>query len=202
MARTLVRGLGWDVGLPLATYYALHSAGLRDFTALLAAALVAASRVVIGAVRNRVFNAFAVMMVVVFGLGLVLAFASGDPRFLLVKDSITTAVVGVTFLIMAGLGHPLTLAAIRTSMPRERAEEMARQFATVPAVHRWHLKASTVWGLGLLAEASLRVMLIYLLPITIMVVISAGLMVTTFGLLIGWTVWDIKRQQVHARTHS
>ena len=36
MTRTLLRGLAWDVGLPVATYYALHLLGVSDWVALLA----------------------------------------------------------------------------------------------------------------------------------------------------------------------
>ena len=33
----MLRGLGWDVGLPVVGYYALHLAGVHDFVALLVA---------------------------------------------------------------------------------------------------------------------------------------------------------------------
>ncbi len=33
--RLMLRGLGWDVGLPVLGYYALHLAGVNDFIALL-----------------------------------------------------------------------------------------------------------------------------------------------------------------------
>jgi len=36
MTFTLLRGLAWDVGLPVATYYALHLLGVSDWVALLA----------------------------------------------------------------------------------------------------------------------------------------------------------------------
>lgn len=202
VATTLTRSLAWDVGLPVVTYYAFHLAGFGDFAALLAATLVAASRVLLVAVRDRALNAFGMLMVIVFGLGLALAFLSGDPRFLLVKDSITTAVVGMTFLVMAFLGQPLTLAASRTAMPRERADELAEQYRTVPEARHWHLKASTVWGIGLLTEAAVRVVLIYLLPVDVMVAVSAALMITTFAVLILWTVSDIRRQQARRASHA
>jgi hypothetical protein len=43
------------------------------------------------AVRDRSLNLFATVMLLVFGIGLALAFMSGDARFLLLKGSIVTA---------------------------------------------------------------------------------------------------------------
>jgi hypothetical protein len=194
VAGTLGRGLLWDVGLPLVTYYVLHLLGFDNWIALLGATLAAGARVLLVAIRDRALNAFALLMTIMFGLGLGLAFLTGDPRFLLVKDSITTAVVGVSFLVMAALGHPLTLAAARTWAP-DRAIEMAEHFRTDPTARRWHVKASVVWGAGLLAEAAIRVVLVYLLPIEVMVAVSAALMIVVFGSLILWTAWDLKRRQ-------
>ena len=92
--RLMVRGLAWDVGLPLVAYYALHFLGASDWVALLTASCAAALRIVWAAVRDRRLNLFAVVMLVVFGVGLALAFVGGDPRFLLLKDSFVTGAVG------------------------------------------------------------------------------------------------------------
>ena len=69
--------------------------------ALLSATVVAGFRVAWVAVRSRAPNPFAVVIVVTFGIGLGLAFVTGDARFLLLKDSFTAAAVGVTFLVLA-----------------------------------------------------------------------------------------------------
>lgn len=194
LTRVLVRGLAWDVGAPLAAYYVLHMAGASDWAALLAATGAAACRLLWSAFKGHSLNAFAMLMVIVFGLGLALSFLTGDPRFLLLKDSAITGGVGTAFLVFAVLGHPLTLDAAKT-WSRERAGELGREFHRNPTVHRWHLKISAVWGVGLIAEASTRVVLVYLLPIDVMVGVSAALALIVFAALIAWTVWDWKRRQ-------
>jgi hypothetical protein len=190
--RTMARGLALDVGLPLVTYYALHAAGVGNWFALLAATLVAGARIVLVAVRQRVLNAFGFIMLVIFGLGLVLSFVTGDVRFLVLKDSIGTGVLGLCFLGFALAGHPLTLAATRTWAP-ERAAAMAERYRTVPAVRHGHFVASMVWGLGLLAEALLRVLLVFLLPISVVVGLSTALAVLVIGGLVMWTSWYLRR---------
>jgi hypothetical protein len=190
--RTMVRGLALDVGLPLVTYYVLHAAGVSNWFALLAATLLAGARIALVAVRQRVLNAFGLVMLVVFGLGLVLSFATGDVRFLVLKDSIGTGVLGLLFLCFALAGHPLTLAATRTWAP-ERAAAMAERYRTVPAVRHGHFIVSMVWGLALLTEALVRVLLVFLLPISVVVGLSSALVVVVIGSLMVWTLWYIRR---------
>lgn len=191
-ARTMLRGLGWDVGLPVLGYYALHLAGVNDFVALLVASLLAAARIVWVAVRERELNPFATVMLVVFGIGLVLALVSGDPRFLLLKNSIVTGVIGLVFLGTTLFGTPLTLAAAQSFQPARKAE-IRHAYDTDADVRRGHRVSSTVWGVGLVLEALIRVPLVFLLPIDVMVALGEVMTIAVIALLIAWNVWYIKR---------
>jgi hypothetical protein len=193
-AAGMLRGLAWDVGLPLVAYYGLHLLGVGDWTALLAATALAGVRIVIGMVRDRELNPFATVMLVVFGLGLVLAFVTGDPRFVLLKNSIVTGAVGLVFLATTVVGRPLTLSAMKSFQP-DRSAQMDQMYRTNPGVRRAHRISSAVWGVGLLLEALVRVPLIYALPVSVMVGLSEALTVVTFAGLIGWTVWYARRGQ-------
>jgi hypothetical protein len=188
----LVLGLALDVGLPLATYYVLHALGVGDWPALLAASGVAALRIAWEAVRRRRLNPFATVMLVVFGIGLVLSLISGDARFLLLKDSITTGAVALVFLVTSVRGTPLTLAAMQSFAPH-RAAGLAAAYRDDPHVRRGVRRTSAVWGFGLLAEALVRVPLVYLLPVSVMVGVSTVLAVTAFACLITWNVWFVAR---------
>src|SRR3954453_18923832 len=164
-ALTMIRGLAWDVGLPVLTYYALHLLGATDWVALLAATGVAGLRIGWDAVRHRRLNQFAVVMLLFYGIGLVLALATGDPRALLLKSSLVTGAVGTVFLVTAIIGrHPLTLSALQSFQP-DRAEHLAEQYRPDPDVRRGFRLTATVWGVGLLAEAVLRLPIVFLLPI-------------------------------------
>jgi hypothetical protein len=190
--RLMVRGLAWDVGLPLVAYYALHFLGASDWIALLTASCAAGLRIVWAAVRDRRLNLFAVVMLVVFGVGLALAFVGGDPRFLLLKDSFVTGAVGLTFVVTSLLGRPLTFAAMQSFSP-SRAESLAQRYRDDPRVRHGYRLTSWVWGIGLLLEAALRVPLVFLLPIDVMVAVSQAMMIAAFALLIAWTSWYVRR---------
>ncbi len=192
--RQMIIGLLLDVGGSLAAYYVLHALGASDWTALLAAALVAGARIAWVAVRDRALNAFATVMLVVWVVGLVLSFLSGDARFLLLKDSITTASVGIAFLVSIAARRPLVLAAARSWNPAGAAE-LDQLYRTEPAARRVFVVMSSVWGVGLIVESLVRVPLIYLLPVSVMVGLSTAIMITAFALLGGWTAWYSARAQ-------
>ncbi|MFI5897486.1 VC0807 family protein [Actinoplanes sp. NPDC051513] len=181
----MIRSMAWDLGLPLAAYYALHTADASDTAALLAGSGAAGVRLVWVAARSRALSAFSMVMGAVFGVGLLFTLLTGDPRFLLVKHSAMAAVIGSMFLITAFRGRPLTLAAQQSFMPK-RAAELAEAYATTPEIRHGHRVASLVWGGGLLAEAVVRAALVYTLPISVMVGLSTALTVVTFAALIGW----------------
>lgn len=193
MNRAMLRGPAWDVGLPVGAYYLLHLLGASDWAALLASTLLAIARIGWGLIRRRTLNPFATIMLLVFGLGLVLALVSGDPLFLLVKESFVTATVGLAFLVSVLHGRrPMTLAAQQSWYP-DRAAEMARRYQVAPEVRRGHRTASMVWGIGLLTEAVLRLPLVHLLPAEVVVGLSTAMLVITMATLITWTNWYARR---------
>jgi hypothetical protein len=193
--RVMLRGLAIDVGLPIVAYYALHLLGASDWVALVTASGVAAARIVWSAVRQRSFNAFATVMLLVYGIGFALALATGDPRTLLLRNSLITASVGVMFLVTAIRGRrPLTLAALQSFAPA-RAAAAAEEYATNPHVRRGHRLASTVWGVGLVAEALVRIPLVYVLPVDVSVGATEALWIATFAGLMVWNGWYVRRAQ-------
>jgi hypothetical protein len=184
--REMIRSLAWDLGLPVATYYALHALGAGDMTALLAGTVAAGARLAWVAVRDRALSPFSAVMAAVFGAGLLFTFFTGDPRWMLVKHSVMAAIIGLVFVGTALWGRPLTLAAQQSMHPKQAAE-LAVAYDTNPRVRHGHRVASLVWGGGLLAEALVRVALVYTLPISVMVGVSTLLTVITFGGLFAWT---------------
>jgi len=191
-ARLMLRGMAWDVGLPVVGYYALHLAGVSDLLALLVATVLAGVRIVWVAVRERELNPFATVMLVLFGLGMVLALVSGDPRFFLLKNSIVTGTIGLVFLGTTLFGTPLTLAASQSFQP-DRKAEIRQAYETDPHVRHGHRVSSTVWGVGLVLEALVRVPLVFLLPIDVMVGLGEAMTIVVIGGLLAWNIWYVKR---------
>jgi hypothetical protein len=191
-AGQMLHGMGLDIVMPLVTYYALHAFGADTWIALLASTVVSGVRTLWVAVRERRFNPFSSLMLIVFGVGLVLAFATGDPKLIILKDSAITGVVGLCFLASLFKGRPLTLEAQRAWSPSE-AQEIDKAWRESPRARHGYRVTSAVWGAGMLSEAALRAVLIFLLPIDVMVALSTAMWVTTVVLLVLWTRWYANR---------
>ncbi|MEJ2888510.1 VC0807 family protein [Actinomycetospora aeridis] len=190
-------GLLFDIGIPVLGYYVLHLLGTSDWVALLVATVAAGLRLCWVAVRTRRITWFAAVMLGMFGLGLALAFASDDPRFMLLSDSFTTSVVALGFLGSLVVGKPLTLSAFQTWKPRE-AGKMDEYYRTNPVVRRLFRVSALVWGLGLLIESVARIPLVYALPVEVMVGVSAALLIATNAGLAVWNVAYAVRQSRRA----
>lgn len=187
-ARTIVRSLIWDVGAPIIVYYPLRLLGVSMVLALVAATGVALGRIVFVAVRDRRFDGFAALMAVMFGVGLALTLATGDPRVVLAKDSVVTGVMGVAFLGSCVVGRPLMFALARRTLPPERQAEADARVDT-DARYRSHLVTlSAVWGAILLTEAVVRIVLVYTLPVDVMFGLSHVLQFAAIGLAVLWSV--------------
>ena len=73
--------------------------------------------------------------------------------------------------------------------------QLDARWCTQPAFRRQFVMLSAVIGTVLLAEATARVVLIYLLLVDVMAVVSTALHVGTLGLLACWLLWYRGRRQ-------
>lgn len=190
----ILKSLLVDVGVPALAYFVAHWLGASDFVALLAGSVIALLRTLFVAVRDRKFQLFSAVMVGVFTVGLVLTFVTGDPRFLLVKESAGTGVAGIAFLVSCVLGKPLVYYAALRMQPAREAE-FAQRWATMPEFRKTFVVLSLGWGFGLLFEALLRIPLVFLLPVEVMVTVSTVMIIVAFALLAVWTKWYAGRRQ-------
>jgi intracellular septation protein A len=193
----LMRMMLLDVGLPLLAYYGLHAVGVSDYRALLAGSVVAGLRVAFVALRSRRLDGFAAFLMVLFAVGLALAFVTGDARFMLAKDSIGTAVTGLIFLGTCVVGRPMMFHAAQrfSATTSEKRAWWNTKWQTSAGFRRGFRVMSMVWGVGLLVEAAVRIPLIYVLPVPVMVGLSTLLQVAAFTLLMAWSVWYGRRMR-------
>src|SRR5882724_4133984 len=190
----MVSSLAWDVGPSVAAYYGARALGCTEYVSLLAGTVASALRLGWVAVRDRRLDPFALFLMVLFGVGLALTFVTGDARFVLVKDSLTSFLAGLFFVGSCALRRPLTYYAAQRFAGPAGAAGLRARFAD-PAVRRRYYVSSLVWGGGLLAESLLRIPLVFVLPIDVAVGASTVLMIVAYTLLIGWTIHFAKRDR-------
>lgn len=185
-----------DIAIPVAAYYTLHALGYSDFLALLAGTLVSFGIFAYEALRSRRIDAFGVILLGVFLFGLVSSLITGDPRMMIVKESFGTVIVGAAFLISTVVGKPMTYLAARKAVSMRgpaALTELESQYDAVPAMRRTYRLLAVMWGIGLLAEAVVRVMLAYQLPVSVMAWLSSVLMLAVMGPMIAVTIFVAKR---------
>lgn len=199
--RALAATLFYDVGLPVIAYFIAGLFGASNYLALLIGTLVSGLRMVWVGVRQRRLDPFALFLLTLFGTSLALTFATGDARFVLVKDCAMSLTAGLVFVGSCLIKRPLAFYAAQRfarSASAAEQEEFQASAKTTAMWTRWY-RVSLVWGSALLADASLRIAAIYALPVHLAAPVSQILMVAVFTLLFGWTVWSAKRTQAAAR---
>ncbi|MEV5543714.1 VC0807 family protein [Saccharopolyspora shandongensis] len=190
-------GLLVDVGLPMAAYYGLRSYGFSEHVSLLAGAGVAGVRLLFVAFRARKLEPFAGFMLVTYLLALPLLLISGDDRTLVIKDSLGTGITGLIFLASCFVGKPAMFhAARRFRSAGDNVETWEGLWGSNPGFRRSFTFMTAVWAATLLVEAAVRVGLAFVLPIDVMVALSAVLGIGTIALLLTWTmIYGARRQR-------
>ena len=174
-----------DVGVPLGSYYLLHSAfGLSVWLSLALSSIGPAVRAIFGLAAERKLNVLAVLMLVVNLAGIVVSFLTGDPRAMIAKDSVISSVIAFAILASVIARRPLMSAGLRPFMTQGTAERSAvwdRLAANSARFRRFELLYSTIWGVALLADCAARLVGAYTLPVTTMVWMSTVLTLSAVG---------------------
>ena len=174
--------------LPFVIYnYAQPSLG--DVRALLASSAPPILWSLVEFARHRRLDAVSVLVVSGIALSLLAMLGGGGARFLQLREKLVTGVIGLVFLGSALIGKPLIYELARASMRRKSTAE-AEQFEALQ-VHagfrRTMLVMTLVWGLGLLADVVVSVVLMFVLSIREYLLVNPILGYGTMGALSLWS---------------
>lgn len=198
-ARAIVSTLLLDIGLSVIAYFVAELLGASTYVALLVGTLVAGLRLLWVVLRHRRVDPFALFLFALFGAGLALAFTTGDPRFLLAKDSATSCTAGLVLVISCVVRRPLAYYAAQRfarSAGDAQLDEFQATAHTAAMRSRWY-HVSLVWGISLLLDSGLRIAAIYLLPIGLAATISQVLVVLVYAMLFMWTIVTARKTSNH-----
>jgi hypothetical protein len=195
--RALLIGLLWDIGLPAVVFYVCRAFDVDVLPALAAGGLVALARVAwVAAVRHRL-DGLAALVGGTFALLVVVSLLTGDPRILLAKESILSGAAGLLLVGSCVIGRPILYGLVRrlNAGKDELLAQWDERWRTQPSFRRHFVLLSAVLGGVLLAEATVRLLLIYLLPVDVMAGLSPVLQVGTLALLVCWALWFRSRRR-------
>jgi uncharacterized membrane protein len=173
-----------DVAPPLVAYYGLRAAGASEYVALLSATVLSGLRVVYGVVKSRRLDPFAAYLLLTFGLSLAVGLATTDPKMILVGNTFVNGLGGLIFLGSCITGTPMTqVVGERFGKPDDEedpAEALRRR--------RVHVQLSAMWGIGLLIEVAIRLVVIANLSVDAANGVNSAITLPVLGLLVLATV--------------
>ncbi len=186
-----------SIGPSLGVFYGMRLIGQPDLAALIAGTAVAGVQVLVKVVRSRRFDVLSGFLLANFGLSLIVAVVSGDPRVTQVSNIIPGVVLALFFCGSAVAGRPLTESILDRVRPGRIAQLSAEQAWTPNtrrAYHRMHLHLSFWCGIVNLLVAGSAVAVIYNFSADVAQAVNQAVsLVSTFGLVIGIVV-AIRRQ--------
>lgn len=191
--RWLRSGLVWfafDLLVPTALLYVMLWLGTSLYVALLASASVSAVTALVAYRRGTGGQRLAPYMLALSLAGFAIALVTGSDRFLLARESVLTAVVGVWFLGSIWTERPLTYQFTRPLMEGRWGWRWGLPDTTWEIVwereprfrHIWRV-STVMWGVATLIDAVLRVVIAYTLPIPAVPAAQIGLMIATILLM-------------------
>lgn len=179
-----------DLVSPVILYYVLRAVGLGVYAALLASAAVPASLALWRFIRDRHADGIATYTASVMIAGAAVSLIDGDPRFLLAREGWLTMGTGLWFLASLRLrARPLAYSFSRPFLQRRLIrrcvpEDWDLLWERLSGFRRIWRISTVLWGIGLIADATVRVVIAYSLPVDAVPALSAPLYAATSVILL------------------
>jgi hypothetical protein len=178
-------GLLWfalDLLAPTALIYVVLWLGSGLYLALLASAAVSALSALVSHRRGTGKQRFAPHMLALSLAAFAVAVVTGSDRFLLAKESVLTALAGFWFIGSLWAARPLTYRFTRPLLEgrfkgKRRSWELLWEHE--PRFRRLWYVSTVMWGVAMLIDAVVRVVLAYTLPVHIVPAMQTGMMLVT-----------------------
>ena len=157
-----------DLAGPIVLYYGLRAAGAGNVVALTVGTVPPLLSAVVKFIRQRKVDALGVFVAAIFVLSIAASLVTDSPRFLLLKDGWLTGAAGGAFLASLWGRRPLAFGFSRPLLERRFSsgeETWDDLWDRVPAFRRIWQVSTAFWGVGLILDAVLRVVIAYVLPV-------------------------------------
>lgn len=195
-ARAMAPGAIGGAFVPLAVYYAVRPHLGGDTPALMIAGIPASAWVGIQWLRRRRIDPIGSIVLFGFVAGILVSVVLGGSAFVLkVRDSAFTALFGMACLVSLARDKPLMFYMGRALSAGDDPARLAAydELWTMPTAPRTFRLITVGWGVGLLAEAAMRVILAATLPTGPFLAVSPVLGGAFFGGLFAFSVWYSRR---------
>jgi len=176
-----------NIGVPLALYYGLRALGVGVYVAQIICTVIPAVLALRGLIRDRHADGLSIYMTTMLLLSLVISFISGSVRFLLAREGWLTGVTGLWFIASIWADRPLAYLYSRPMIERRTGPaeySWDELWERLPKFRRIWKVTSAAWGVGLLTDSALRVLMAYTLPVDAVPALGTALYIATSAILI------------------
>jgi hypothetical protein len=187
--------VGCDIVLPVGLYYLLRAWGAGEITALLLSGSAPALHTLHSAIRHRRLDAIGVFTLALLVVSAVASLLTSDPRIALARNGLFTALAGVWLLVTLFTGRPFTYQALRTLLPG-KTTTLEQLWASDASFRRVWRGLTVLWGVGLLCDALLRLLMAYTLPVDSVPALDGALYA------VSWILLQVITQVVLVRTRT
>ncbi len=178
----------FNIVLPFVGFQVLRHEHVSTVTALIMVAIFPLAATLYGFIRTRSGDIFSIMALVFIVAGITSSVIIGNARFILIKESFFTGLFGLVFLGSLLRDRPLGFYfGRRFASQGERARmEYWDSLWQYPQFRHSQRVITAVWGVGLIADAAIRVLLVFVLSVTAFMIASQILF---FGIFIALFMW-------------
>ena len=138
---------------------------------------------------SRKLDALSLLVITGIALSLVATLLGGSPRLLLVRESLITGIFGLIFLGSLLFSRPLMFHLVKTTVTKQgMTQEAFASRWSIPDFRFTFYLMTIVWGVGLLVEATLKIILAFTMPTGLFLVVSPIISYTIYLGLLGWSI--------------
>ncbi len=181
--RGLIRDIGVNAVAPYATYLGLTAYGVDTVWALVAGAIFPTAAILVGAIRQRRVQAIGILVLTATAASVGSALWFTSPFLALARGSLMTALTAIVLLASLMMRRPLLFHLANAGRDAAAREEAETEWNAEPAVRRMMWQLTAVWGVALLVETALSLVVIVSLPVAAVIPVNEGLFWAYFGAL-------------------
>lgn len=194
------RGTLIDIALNIAVPYAIYTIahnyfGLSDITALTLSSVYPLFDIIREYIKDRTLNFISLIVLIATITGIIGALIGGNPRLILLRESLFTFLLGIVCFITLITGKPLMFYFAR-EFSAGKDPVKRKQFTQIlqkKKAFSFFRLLTIVWGVVYVLEFLLKWYLIYTFSISASLLIAPiSTYIVTFAAL-GWTFWYAKK---------
>lgn len=166
--RRIFLGYAVDVFGPLVAYWVTQRLGISVFWGLALGIGIAVVSTAINTIRRRKLDAVGVLVLVEMAISIALLFWLHSPRMLLIRPSFYSGIAAVFLMVSAFTAKPLTLEGSKPFASKGdpvRTVAWERAWKELPQFRLAHRVLTFGLGVATMADAVLRVVVVYRFPI-------------------------------------